>query len=292
VAALIQGLPVTAGMTGTPSAWRFLAGDWFLVIQQYDIGGLLDAAPHEPSFNGALWTLTYEGFCYMVVAALGVVGLLRRRRWVVPALAVAIFALTVLHENGVVMPIRAQTLRLTLMFALGAVAYLYADRIPMRASLGVLALALVVAGAVAFPDNYRLLGAVPMAYLVFWLATAGTRFVSLRVDLSYGIYIYHWPVIQLLTLTSLVWLPDWAFVPIAIFAVVPVAVVSWFLVEKPALAHKHSPFPDRVADLLARPLRSLGIGAASPTAATVMPNPRSADDDAGVLEGAAVRGRR
>lgn len=197
-AALIQGLPATAGFTGTPSAWHFLTADWFLVIQQYDIGGVLNAAPHEPSFNGALWTLTFEAFCYLLVAALGLVGVLSRRRWVVLALAAALIVLTVLQENGVAVPMRDMTLRLTLMFALGALAHLYAERIPMNTWLGVLALALVLYSAAAFPHNYRLLGAVPMAYLVFWLATAGTRFVSLRIDLSYGIYIYHWPVIQLL----------------------------------------------------------------------------------------------
>jgi peptidoglycan/LPS O-acetylase OafA/YrhL len=114
----------------------------------------------------------------------------------------------------------------------------------------VLSLVLVLVASAAFPDNYRVLGALPMAYLVFWFATAGRRFVSLRVDVSYGIYIYHWPVIQLLALTSLHWLPDWSFAPVAIFATVPVALASWFLVEKPALARKHSPFPDRVATLL------------------------------------------
>ncbi|OJY51606.1 acyltransferase [Pseudonocardia sp. 73-21] len=272
-AALIQGLPATAGFTGTPSAWHFLTADWFLVIQQYDIGGVLNAAPHEPSFNGALWTLTFEAFCYLLVAALGLVGVLSRRRWVVLALAAALIVLTVLQENGVAVPMRDMTLRLTLMFALGALAHLYAERIPMNTWLGVLALALVLYSAAAFPHNYRLLGAVPMAYLVFWLATAGTRFVSLRIDLSYGIYIYHWPVIQLLALTSLRWLPDWSFAPVAIFATLPVAIASWFLVEKPALTRKHSPFPDQVAAWLTRSWRSETVVPVD------LPLPRQAADD-------------
>lgn len=284
VAALLQGMPATAGLTGTPSAWRFLAADWFLVIGQYDIGGVLAAAPHEPSFNGALWTLTFEAFCYLLVAALGVVGVLRRRPWMVLALAAVLVVLTVLQENGVAVPLRDQTLRLTLMFALGALAHLYAGRIPMVGWVGVLALALVLYSAAAFPHNYRLLGAVPMAYVVFWLATTGTRFVSLRTDLSYGIYIYHWPVIQLLALTSLRWLPDWSFAPVAIAATLPVAAASWFLVEKPALARKHSPFPDRAAAWLTRPRRKVSRSVVD------LPLPRRAADEVpGVAVSAAAR---
>jgi peptidoglycan/LPS O-acetylase OafA/YrhL len=49
---------------------------------------------------------------------------------------------------------------------------------------------------------------------------------------------YHWPLQQLLVLTAVVALPTWAFVLVSLVVSVPVALASWRLVERPALARK------------------------------------------------------
>lgn len=67
--------------------------------------------------------------------------------------------------------------------------------------------------------------------LVLWLAFA-TPFVRLKFDLSYGSYVWHMPVINMLLVLSI---PS---VPLAIVMTFMIASLSWFLIEKPALKLK------------------------------------------------------
>lgn len=67
---------------------------------QYDIAGILADTPEGVSFNGALRTLFFEAFCYVIVAALGVVGVLARRKAVVPLIVGVLAVLTILQEVG------------------------------------------------------------------------------------------------------------------------------------------------------------------------------------------------
>lgn len=248
-AALLRGLPAATAFTTEPNALLYLFGNAALVITQYDIAGLLAHTPHGVSFNGALWTLAFEALCYLIVLILGVTGILRRHRWVVPPLAAVLTALIILQEAGVPPLVNERITRLVLVFLLGATAHLYAHRIPINAGLGLVAIGLFLAGVALF-DDYRALGAAPLAYVLLWAGTRFPRPWSMRADLSYGIYIYHWPLFQILGLTSLATLPTAGFVPIGLAIVLIPAALSWYLIEKPALGRKHSTFPDRATTLI------------------------------------------
>ena len=251
VAAWAQGMPVTTPFTGDPSALRYLIGNSGLLIVQYDIAGVLADTPQGASFNGALWTLFFEAFCYVVVAGLGAVGALRRQRIAVPAILGVLAVLTTLQEAGAPVLINDRILRLTFVFLLGAAAYLYADRLPMRAGLAAVSAGLFVLGVALFED-YRVLGAAPLAYLIIWFGTCFRWPWSIRTDLSYGMYIYHWPTMQLLVLTGLGTVAAPLFLVVGLGVTTMVALSSWLLVERPALSHKHSAVPDRVAAALVR----------------------------------------
>jgi peptidoglycan/LPS O-acetylase OafA/YrhL len=247
VAAVLQGMSPLRAFTGSPSAWDYVFQNAGLLIVHFDIAGILADLPKEYSFNGALWTLVFEAFCYAIVGVLGAVGLLRRRPVLVPAAAAVLLVLTAMQEAGLPVLLNERVIRLVLMFLLGATAYLYADRIPLRGDLAAGAAGLFLVSLALF-DDYRVLGAVPFTYLCLW---AGTGFVwRMRTDLSYGIYIYHWPLQQLLVLTALGTAPAAVFVPVSIALALLPAAASWYLVERPALRHKDSPVPDRLAERL------------------------------------------
>uniref|UniRef100_UPI001C5CE0BC acyltransferase family protein n=1 Tax=Pseudonocardia nigra TaxID=1921578 RepID=UPI001C5CE0BC len=254
LAALLQGMPVSTPFTGDPSALRYVLGNAGLLILQYDIAGILADTPNGASFNGSLWTLFFEAFCYVIVAALGIIGMLHRRPWVVPALAGVLAVLTVLQEAGLPVLLNERVLRLVFVFLLGAAAHLYAHRIPMRASLAAGALAVFLVSVALF-DDYRVLGAAPLAYAFFWFGTCFPWPWSMRADLSYGVYIYHWPLFQLLVLTGLAAAPTAVFVPLGLLLTIAPAAASWYLVEKPALGRKHSTVPDRITAALSRAAR-------------------------------------
>jgi peptidoglycan/LPS O-acetylase OafA/YrhL len=259
LAAALRGMNPVVAFTGEPSALQYVLGNAGLLIVQYDIAGILVGRPRSDSFNGALWTLVFEAFCYALVGALGAAGLLRRRPVLVPAALGVMLVLTTLQEAGLPVFVNDRLLRLVLVFLLGATAYLYAHRIPVHGGLaaGCAALFLV---SVALFDDYRVLGALPLAYVFLWFGVAFPWPWSMRADLSYGLYIYHWPTLQVVALTALGDLPTAVFLPAGLAITLLPAALSWYLVEKPALSRKHSALPDRVAHRLTAAVARVGRG--------------------------------
>ncbi|MDT5257902.1 MAG: hypothetical protein QOD10_2982, partial [Mycobacterium sp.] len=62
--------------------------------------------------------------------------------------------------------------------------------------------------------------------------------LRLRTDLSYGVYIYGMPTQQLLAIGGLVKLNPLVFFVLSTMATLPLAALSWFLVEKRAMSLK------------------------------------------------------
>ena len=77
-------------------------------------------------------------------------------------------------------------------------------------------------------------GAIPLAYaLIVSGALVHNKYLRLPTDLSYGTYIYAFPMQQLLVICGLVRLNPFVFTIIATIATLPLAALSWFLIEKP-----------------------------------------------------------
>ena len=242
IALVLEGRSLVELWTSPDSAPRFVLINFGLNVFSYQIASVFADNPNPLIVDGSLWTLILEAGCYCVLACFGLIGVLRRRRWVIPVFALLLWALATLYDVGISVGIGDNTLRMLMLFMIGASIYLYADRVPMRAWLAVLAAIVFVASA-ALLTNYRTIGAVPLAYLLIYCA-AGLRWnVRLKTDLSYSVYIYHWPVEQLLMLTILARLPTAAFVMASIVLVVPVALASWYGIERSALRRKNARFP-------------------------------------------------
>ena len=81
--------------------------------------------------------------------------------------------------------------------------------------------------------------AIPFAYGLLWLgAVLPVRLGSVN-DLSYGTYIYAFPVQQLLAVAGAhTVLGYWGFATVALLVTLVLAWLSWHLVEKPTLRLK------------------------------------------------------
>ncbi len=202
------------------------------------IDGTPTGVPVAGVWNGSLWTLFFEMLCYLMIAVLGVTGLLKRR-WTLPVLFVVMWCWSayISYPTDPTQTFPQVIARFTLMFLAGAVIYQFSNIIPARWSLVTLSLAIVVAAGLI--QNYRVLGAVPLAYAVIVSgALLKKPQLNLRHDLSYGVYIYAFPIQQLLIICGLASLTPWLFFVLATAAILPVAALSWFLVEQPALSLK------------------------------------------------------
>jgi peptidoglycan/LPS O-acetylase OafA/YrhL len=97
---------------------------------------------------------------------------------------------------------------------------------------------LIVLASSLLPD-YRVVAAIPLAYAVIVSgALIHDKRLRLRTDLSYGVYIYGMPTQQLLAILGLVWLNPLVFFVVSTIATLPLAALSWFLVEKRAMSLK------------------------------------------------------
>lgn len=239
VAPLIAVLEGRPALSVFPQAWSYVGQNGALFMRDFAVAGL-PVSTHQPYVvNGALWTLFYEAVCYVGVGVLGVLGVLRRRPWLVVAGTLATFAVIAGQEAGLV-PARGELfLRFFLMFGLGTLGLLYARRLSMRGRWAVLAL-LVLGVTLALGHDYRSLGGgFAFAYLCLF-AMVRTPWLRRRprADLSYGMYVYHWPVETLLMLVGATALTQVGFTLLAVVTAGTAALISWHLIEHPALARK------------------------------------------------------
>ena len=236
-----------AGFTSGPySPWSYLASNALLQMNQYNIGALLSNVPLPSIFNKSLWTLQYEFLCYLSVAALGLIGALRLKASVAILFLFLLFVnSTVLWEHGRHVTTEAYgVIGLLVYFAAGSCAYLFRDNIPMRWWIALLC---AIALAISLPTRaYALFVAPCLAYLTLFAAMKlPLRNFDRRMDFSYGLYIYAFPVQQMLALygVNTVGFVPYFFCALAIAFVF--AAASWFTVEKPSLSLKNRGFVPR-----------------------------------------------
>jgi peptidoglycan/LPS O-acetylase OafA/YrhL len=222
----------------SPDLRRFIGATLTTFKSNIGLPGVFENNPFR-FVIGTVWTLRYEVFCYVGVLLFGLLGLLRSRTAafaLVAGLGMALAAFDFLRpdaQGGM-----GTTLRLLLLFAVGGLLYVWRSRARLS---GFLVLVLALAAWVsAGTFLYKPLLFLASAYGVIWLALAPvvTRWsYEPKADLSYGTYLYGWPIQQTLhalmpTASALVLL-----LPSLVITLV-VAAVSWFGVEKPALALK------------------------------------------------------
>ena len=245
-ATLVTALALGAALTRLPLGQYFAEpGLWRFVVQTPTTFKSATSLPGVFADNifpypmGTVWTLKYELFCYVGVFAAGIAGLLRRRiaaLALAAALFLAVAGLDLFHPDA---GKAVQTsFRLTFLFAAGGALYLWGDRVPVSwaLTLALLAATWLAAGT----PLYKALLFAFEAYAVIFVALApGLSHPALEpgADLSYGTYLYGWPVQQAL-IQLFPGAAALALLPPAILISLIVAALSWFLVEKPALALK------------------------------------------------------
>lgn len=227
-------------LLSSASAPSYVFRNAALFIRQDGVAGLLVGLPFPFVFNGSLWTLQYEFLCYLSIAALGLAGIFRRAPAALPILSLWLFFVytALVWEYGTHgMPIVLNVLALFLYFGFGASAYFYRERIPMRSWIAALAAAGLVFGLASHVAAG--LVAPSMSYLTLYAAmNLPLRSFDRRMDLSYGIYIYAFPVAQLLALYRVNQLGFLPYLAAGSLIAAAFAAASWFGVERPCLSLK------------------------------------------------------
>ncbi|PIB95801.1 acyltransferase [Caulobacter sp. X] len=188
----------------------------------YDLPGVFLAAPMAGVVNGSLWTLRLEFTAYLALAALGAA----RQATTRPLASLAIIAAGVtigLHVAG--LDARGDFFRIVYLASLNGFLFLagagfWTSRAapPVWLAIVTIPLLLTPLWFLALPALVVRLGALPLP--------------RPPVDLSYGLYIYSFPLQQMLAERGALNLLS------SLALALPCAALSWLLVEKPALRLK------------------------------------------------------
>jgi len=203
---------------------------------------------HFQILNGSIWTIAYEFRCYILAGLLGTCGAFRRPALIAGMSATLMLLFKIvpsptwdhlgsnhLLTNATGLPI--STCRLTAIFLAGSAFYLFREKIIYSGGRAMIAAALLI-GCLFVPYLAEPALASCGAYLIFWFADwAGSKLISNinnKNDVSYGLYLYAWPIEKLLIMA-------WPEVSIGAAILITFAAsyvlgcLSWLTIEKPAL---------------------------------------------------------
>jgi peptidoglycan/LPS O-acetylase OafA/YrhL len=203
------------------------------------VGDVMKGA-NNTSLQGSLWTIPFEIRFYLLIAIMMFFGLFRSKnfKFIVAglwAVAFVIYSLGTLDENFMKLINDKVFLFgfavLLNYFLAGSIAYLWRDKI--KYSLGLS----IICGLLTFlsvTNNWFGLATLFFGYFVISLGVfLPIKNLAKRIgDLSYGVYLYHWPIQSILYYSWFYKQGFLVYICSSIFFTFLTAFASWHLVEK------------------------------------------------------------
>lgn len=217
----------------SPGTLRYLES-FMLVNMQYGLPGVFEHNPYPNAVNGSLWTLWYEFFFYIVVAIFGSLKLLKKYV-IIPIFLIVFFVTLKLDPTSAIY----QYFQLFTYFSMGMIIYLFKRDIKLNPYVALLSFILLF--LFARGGYYKIAFIFFGTYLIFYLGLGIPKLfkkLQEKGDFSYGLYIYAFPVQQLVTL----FLGD-QITPFYNFAIATpitliISIFSWFKIEKKCMQLK------------------------------------------------------
>jgi len=198
----------------------------------------------DPLINGPLWTIKVEVMFYLIVPLIAMLARRYRVIWVMAVLYVVSFIwaysfyhLYVTGGRGAYLKLSYQLPGQLSFFLGGGVLFYYFEIFKRHAHLFGTAAALILLAHFNFGSvALALLYPAALSIVVIYLAECAPYLGNFGRfgDLSYGLYILHFPVLQMVAASGLIANPKLAYA-VGCLAAVVLAYLSWHLIEKPAL---------------------------------------------------------
>jgi peptidoglycan/LPS O-acetylase OafA/YrhL len=222
----------------SPVTAHYLLGNASGVTFVTHLPGVFPRNP-MPDANGSLWTLPVELRLYVAVAMAGAIGLLvRPRAWFAAALVLVACALA-WPDAVPLAPSVPVTRLLAFLFLLGSLACVWQRHLRLSLPVAALAVAIVLAdvtGGAREGMAYALL----LTYVVLvlgWHPALRVSRIARLPDVSYGLYVYAFPIQQAIVHVDPGVAPAQLFV-LSLACTLAVSTLSWFFVEAPMLKLK------------------------------------------------------
>lgn len=227
-----------------------------LTLQMPEVSFSYNTLPLPGVPNGSLWTIQHEAMCYIMVPLLAVFGLFQRKHLPLLffALALGIMLLLQLPQMDVYHYINTRLVdypgyfpTFLVYFLAGGICYLHRDKLVRNRWLAVAAMVLLA--ITARMGGFNIIFPFAGTYLLFYIAfhpTISFPYFARHGDLSYGTYLYAWPVQQLVLFFFGKSMGFNLFFTLSLAFTLVLAWVSWHLVERPFLELKKGHKPKRL----------------------------------------------
>lgn len=226
--------------------WKYQDNYYYLLnvttVGNLQLYGVFDQNPYPYTVNGSLWTLKYELLCYVSMTLF--VKLEKRFSLSILLLSLAVVTLFMVIHHELALSVNFLYLfgELFLFFVCGATLNFISSknkyyRISLACSYFFALSIFYIYGYTKVANGLILAMALTAVGILYFKAVLGAYHKNKgnQLDISYGIYIYSFPIQQLIISKSNIANAGLIFL-ISLFLTIFVAVTSWYLVERPAIS--------------------------------------------------------
>lgn len=220
---------------------RHVVNNITLTTPEWGLPGVFVTNPWRNAVNGSLWSLFTEVRLYLLVGLLGVIGLLAPRRLFNTALILVVLLCVYFPGVARVFGLAFNTIDVGVSssFAFGAWCYINRDIVPIHWVFVVVlsAAAVLLHGTSSFPLAFDLALSYGTLFFAYTPSPNWIRRLNGTGDYSYGIYLYAFPVQQMIAFL----IPTVTALPMMVLTfggTFPLAMLSWHVIEKPSLDAK------------------------------------------------------
>jgi len=218
-------------------ALNYIASGVPMILPRIDqIAETLDGNPFPNTWNGSLWTLRYQLILFFVLIPIIFV-----RKFEIKLIFLITAYLVATHLKSIDIfstPISGifHLLNFSIFFLSGCIAYTLRSNIGFKKSHVAIAFLTFCLGMgagldltlLSFPLTYSLL------FLIYFESTPYFKLTS-KIDISYGMYLFAFPIQQILALMDFQRFGIIIFIIASIVLTLPIAILSLFLIEKPCI---------------------------------------------------------
>jgi len=246
----------------TPQTYTYFYPLFFAPLQTLP-GAFVDAPWHN-MVNSSLWTIRFEVFCYLIPPFLALLGLFRFRMVIL-----ILFLTSIVAQNMEMLQLPRQWIlvfpwfgdiwelpRFLMFFLAGMTFHAFRDSIRLSPNLLILSIFGFILGFI-HPVFKNTVFPIGLTYLIFYIAFTPRiplQHFGRHGDFSYGMYLYAFPVQQLLVRYIPMARNPLLLTLLAFVVTFCLAFLSWHLVEFPCLKLKnkgpaaaHAPVAEPVA---------------------------------------------
>ena len=221
---------------GKESSISYVVNNFWLKIQQWNIKDVLTYASYQDSLNGSLWSLFSEMQCYCFTMIAGMLGLFNKNKMLYLIFAIITFIFFAINFNfpksyGPTILVLSPALKLYISYIAGSLLYVFRDQMILDKK-GTIFLFFFTLMLIKF-GGFNLLS--PLLIAMTLINVFGLFEFRIKYDVSYGVYIYSFPVQHLLYQFWGSRLPIFIFIGLSLAIAIVLGVLSYIFVEKPCI---------------------------------------------------------